>query len=124
MTAATLAGRRIKDELVQNVAELEVRLSLGVTARYALRSYLPRSIQSALIPVIDQTKNVGLITLPGAFVGMILGGASPVEAAQVQPTVLFSLLGVHALAAAACAAGVARSFVAPGERVVVPLEVR
>lgn len=123
MTAATLAGRRIRDELAANVAELEARLSLGVTARFALRSYLPRSIHSALIPVIDQTKNVGLITLPGAFVGMILGGASPVEAAQVQLTVLFCLLGVQALAAATCATGVARSFVAPGERIVLPAEV-
>jgi len=118
MTATTLAGRRIRDELISKVAEIEARLSLGVTARFALRSYLPSGIHGALIPVLDQTKNVGLITLPGAFVGMILGGASPVEAAQVQLTVLFSLLGVQAVAASVCAARVGRSFVGPGERMV------
>lgn len=120
MTAAGLAGRRITDELVSKVDEIEARLSLGVTARYALRSYLPGSIQTALIPVIDQTKNVGLVTLPGAFVGMILGGASPVQAAQVQLTVLFSLLGAQTIAATVSATGVARRFVGPGESLAAP----
>lgn len=120
MTATTLAGRRIKDELTTNVTEIEARLSLGVTAKFALRSYLSKSIHGALIPVLDQTKNVGLITLPGAFVGMILGGATPVEAAQVQLTVLFSLLGAQTMSATVSAARVGRSFVGPGERIVVP----
>lgn len=29
----------------------------------------------ALLPGLDQTRTVGLVTLPGAFVGMLLGGA-------------------------------------------------
>ncbi|MEX2587091.1 MAG: ABC transporter permease [Actinomycetota bacterium] len=120
MTAAGLAGRRITDELSSKVSEIEARLSLGVTARYALRSYVPGSIRTALIPVLDQTKNVGLVTLPGAFVGMILGGASPVQAAQVQLTVLFSLLGAQTIAATVSATGVARSFVGPGEGLASP----
>ena len=36
--------------------------------------------------MIDQTKNVGLVSLPGTFVGLILGGASPAEAARLQLT--------------------------------------
>lgn len=122
MTATTLAGRRVKEEIRTKLAELEARLSLGVTARFAMQSYFPRSILTAMIPVLDQTKNVGLITLPGAFVGMILGGASPVEAAQVQLTVLFSLLGAQAISATVCVISVGRSFVGPGERIVLPAE--
>lgn len=122
MTATTLAGRRVRDELTGRVAEIEARLSLGVTAKFALRSYLPHSIHSALIPVLDQTKNVGLITLPGAFVGMILGGASPTEAAQVQLTVLFSLLGAQTVSATVSADRVARTFVGSGERIVIPAQ--
>lgn len=120
MTATTLSGRRVREEITSRLAELEARMSLGVTARYAMRSFFPRSILTALLPVLDQTKNVGLITLPGAFVGMILGGASPVEAAQVQLTVLFSLLGAQSISATVSAIAVGRSFVAPGERIVLP----
>ena len=38
------------------------------------------------------------MTLPGAFVGMLLGGASPIQAAAVQLVVLVALLLVQAIA--------------------------
>jgi putative ABC transport system permease protein len=40
-----------------------------------------------------------LVTLPGAFVGMLLGGASPLAAAQVQLLVLIGLVLVQAITA-------------------------
>lgn len=52
-----------------------------------------------LIPALDQTRTVGLVTLPGAFVGMVLGGASPTQAALVQLLVLVALLAVETGAA-------------------------
>lgn len=57
---------------------------------------------------------MGLVTLPGAFVGMLLGGASPIEAARVQLTVLFALLGAEALAAAVATLLIARVVTQPG----------
>ncbi|MGH8826491.1 MAG: ABC transporter permease, partial [Jiangellaceae bacterium] len=44
------------------------------------------------------TRTVGLVTLPGAFVGMLLGGASPVDAGAVQLFVLVALLAVESIA--------------------------
>jgi putative ABC transport system permease protein len=35
----------------------------------------------ALVPAIDQTRTTGLVSLPGAFVGALLGGASRIQAA-------------------------------------------
>jgi putative ABC transport system permease protein len=52
----------------------------------------------ALVPGLDQTRTVGLVTLPGAFVGMLLGGATPAQAAAVQLVVLVSLLLVQSVA--------------------------
>jgi putative ABC transport system permease protein len=69
---------------------------------------------------LDATKNVGLILVPGAFVGMLLGGASPADAARVQLVVLFMLLGAVAVSAVSITALVARSFIGPGERVLLP----
>jgi len=120
MTATSLAGSRLRDEFVDKRAEIEARLALGVGARSALESYVRRSAINALVPMVDATKNVGLILLPGAFVGMILAGESPAEAAQVQLVVLFMLLGAVSLAAIGTTELVARAFVGPGERVVVP----
>jgi putative ABC transport system permease protein len=43
---------------------------------------------------------VGLVTLPGAMVGMLLGGASPLLAGAVQLFVLVALLAVQAVSLA------------------------
>jgi putative ABC transport system permease protein len=43
---------------------------------------------------------VGLVTLPGAFVGMLLGGASPVEAGAAQLFVPVALMAVQVVAVA------------------------
>lgn len=77
MTAANLAGRRLHQELEQRSGEVEAALALGFSTRDA-RNLVVRPVASeALLPGIDQTRTVGTVTLPGAFVGLVLGGASP-----------------------------------------------
>ena len=53
----------------------------------------------ALVPAIDQTRNVGLVVLPGAYVGLLLAGATPLEAGRVQLLVLAGLLAAETAAA-------------------------
>jgi putative ABC transport system permease protein len=57
-----------------------------------------RALRSAMTPMIDTTKNVGLITLPGAMTGMILAGASPLLAVQLQFVVMYMLIGATTFA--------------------------
>lgn len=120
MAATTLAGRRLVEDLRDGMPEIEARLLLGASARAALLPAVRRGVTTAMVPVIDQTRNVGLVTLPGTFVGLILGGASPAEAARVQLVVLLSLLAVQILAALLIAGFVVRVSVREGERVVPP----
>ena len=120
MNAVSVAGKLLRNEIVDKTLEIETRLALGVRARDALGPYVKRSISTSLVPLIDSTKNVGIILLPGGFVGMVLGGASPREAAIVQAIILFMLLGAVAIAAMLTTALVARAFVGPGERIVIP----
>jgi putative ABC transport system permease protein len=120
MIVTSLAGARIRDEVVDKTLEVEARLALGVPAKEAMRSYVRRAATSAMVPIVDTTKNVGLIHLPGAFVGMMLGGAPPLEAAKVQLIVLFMLLGAVAVSGITTAILTARAFVAPGERIALP----
>jgi putative ABC transport system permease protein len=120
MAATTLAGRRLMEDLRDGLPEIEARLLLGAPARTALAPAVRRAVTTAMVPVIDQTRNVGLVTLPGTFVGLVLGGASPAEAARIQLVVLLSLLGVEILAALLTAALVVGASVREGERVVPP----
>ncbi|WP_216699580.1 ABC transporter permease [Arthrobacter sp. PAMC 25486] len=100
MTSVTLAGRRIRDELALRQGEVEAAVALGFPWQ-AARAMVGRPVAGeAVLPSIDQTRTAGLVTLPGAFVGMILGGAAPLDAGLIQLLVLVSLLLVNAGAAA------------------------
>ena len=48
---------------------------------------------------LDQTRTTGLVTLPGAFVGALLGGADPTQAARFQLVVLAALLTTQSVVA-------------------------
>lgn len=92
MTATTLAGRRSLGALEDRHGEFEAGLSIGLMRRDAVMLVARDEAALALVPGLDQTRTVGLVTLPGAFVGTLLGGASPLQAAAVQLIVLVALL--------------------------------
>lgn len=98
MTATTLAGRRILAELDSRRGEYEAALAIGLSPRQAVREVVRPVVGDALLPALDQTRTVGLVTLPGTFVGMVLGGASPLRAAAFQLVVLLCLLAVETAA--------------------------
>ena len=99
MTATTLAGQRLIDDVTAGWIEVEGWLALGATARQAVLEPARRSAARALVPALDQTRSVGLVVLPGAFVGLLLGGATPLQAGRVQLLVLVGLLASETVAA-------------------------
>lgn len=99
MTAASLAGLRLREDIRGSWNEFEGYLALGATIHRAGREFANRATERSLVPSLDQTKSAGLVTLPGAFVGLLLGGASPMLAAQIQLLVLVGLLLAQALTA-------------------------
>jgi putative ABC transport system permease protein len=99
MTAATLTGRRLLDGLRRRRDEVEGWLALGATPRQAVLPIARAAVSEALVPAIDQTRTVGLVTLPGAFVGALFGGASAVDAARFQIVVLVGLLCAESITA-------------------------
>ncbi|MEA2192255.1 MAG: UDP-glucose/iron transport system permease protein [Solirubrobacteraceae bacterium] len=117
LTATTLTGRRLLESLAGETNEIEARLCLGDDARTALAPAVRRAVTTGLIPVIDQTRSVGLVTLPGTFVGLILGGATPAEAAATQLVVLLALLAVQIGAGLLLAELTQRALILPGERI-------
>jgi uncharacterized protein (TIGR00245 family) len=98
MTATSLAGRRLRDELSGRRGEVEAALALGLLPRDAVLLVGRSAAATALVPALDQTRTVGLVTLPGAFVGVLLGGGSPVQAGAAQLLVLVGLLAAQVLA--------------------------
>jgi putative ABC transport system permease protein len=98
MTATVVAGQRALDALDRRRGEHEAAMSLGLASRDAALLVCREDATLALVPGLDQTRTVGLVTLPGAFVGMLLGGAGPLAAGAVQLLVLVALLLVQSTA--------------------------
>ncbi len=109
MTATTLAGRRMLDDVEAGWHEVEGWLAIGARTVRAVAPMGRTAAARALAPALDQTRTVGLVTLPGAFVGLLLGGASPLEAARVQLLVLVGLLAAETVAVVVVTRGVGRS---------------
>jgi putative ABC transport system permease protein len=100
MSIATLAGRRFLQSVDEQWDQVESWLALGATPRESTRDLARRAVHLALIPSTDQTKTTGLVTLPGAFVGAIFGGVSPLEAGRFQIVVLAAIMGAGSITAA------------------------
>jgi putative ABC transport system permease protein len=92
MTASTLSLRHLATNLDTRRPEVEAWLSLGATPAQSVAELRVDSVREALLPGVDQTRSTGLVTLPGAFVGALFGGASPVQAAVFQIIVLVGIL--------------------------------
>jgi putative ABC transport system permease protein len=113
MNAASLTLARIRDDVKARRLEIEASLALGATSRQAISPVLKAALQNAMTPLIDATKTTGIIFLPGAMAGMIIGGADPLEAVRLQIVVLYMLLGSVSVAAILVGLLSYRSFFTP-----------
>ncbi|MEV0649621.1 ABC transporter permease [Phytomonospora sp. NPDC050363] len=111
MSAASLAGRRAMDELRTRHGEYEALLALGFAESDAIREVCRPTVSHALFPALDQTRTVGLVTLPGAFIGVLLGGGDPIAAGATQLLVLIGLLAAETVAVIVVTELIARGLV-------------
>ena len=95
MTAHTLLGRRAFAALREEHTQYEACLSLGMLPAQAVEEIVHRRAPEALLPGLDQVKTTGVVTLPGAFIGVMLGGGTPAQAATAQVLVLFGIMAAQ-----------------------------
>lgn len=114
MTAVAVAARRALDTLGLRVGEVEAALSLGLSERDSRLEVIGLSAADALLPNLDQTRTVGVVTLPGAFVGVLLSTGSAAQAGAVQILILLALLLSQTCAVAATIELIARGSIARG----------
>ena len=95
MNGHTLACRRAFDALRDEHPQYEAALSLGLTRSQAIGEVVHRRVPEALIPGLDQVRTAGVVTLPGAFIGVLLGGGSPAQAAAAQVLVLVGIMAAQ-----------------------------
>lgn len=116
MAAAGVALNRLGDDMRASAPAIEAALSLGATSTQAGGEMARRSLRSGLIALIDQTKTTGVVAFPGIFVGMLLGGAEPLDAVRLQLILLYVLLGATSISALIAVTLAQRSFFTPAHQ--------
>ncbi len=66
-------------------------LSLGATKIEATSDIFSRSARIALTPIMNSMSTMGIVSIPGAMTGQILGGSSPLEAAYTQMIIVLHI---------------------------------
>ncbi len=63
-------------------------LALGATKNEATLDIFRRSVRMALTPIMNSMITMGIVSIPGAMTGQILGGSTPMEAAITQMVIV------------------------------------
>ncbi|KAJ4793036.1 UPF0014 membrane protein STAR2 [Rhynchospora pubera] len=102
MTVTGVTMKKLHEDVKMQRNLVETALALGATPRQATLQQVKRTLIIALSPNIDSAKTVGLISLPGAMTGLIMGGASPIEAVQLQIVVMNMMIGASTVSSILC----------------------
>ncbi|KAJ4753976.1 Protein ALUMINUM SENSITIVE 3 [Rhynchospora pubera] len=102
MTVTGITLKKLHEDVKMQRNLVETALSLGATPRQATLQQVKRTLIIALSPNIDHAKTVGLISLPGVMTGLIMGGASPIEAVQLQIVIMNMMIGSSTVSSILC----------------------
>ena len=92
MYSSSLSINRLVSDIRSSRLPIETALSLGKTWRQASRCYQQEAAMAGMMSTLNFMKTVGIVALPGAMTGMILGGAEPLDAVLLQIIVAYMLL--------------------------------
>ncbi|MDP4091569.1 MAG: iron export ABC transporter permease subunit FetB [Bacillota bacterium] len=97
MVALGLCYRQMAADFRNKREEVETKLSLGADVLPSSIEIIRDSIRTGMLPTIDSTKTLGIVSLPGMMTGLILAGTSPVQAIRYQIMVTFMLLSTTSI---------------------------
>ena len=120
MNALSLCLIRFRDSIDESRDRIEAALALGKSPGAAISPSIKKAIRISMIPRIDTVKITGLIHLPGAMTGMILAGASPIDAVKFQIVIMYIILGSPFIAVWLATETAYKKFFTPAEQLFIP----
>ncbi|CAI8289452.1 MAG: putative iron export permease protein FetB [Acidimicrobiales bacterium AG-410-I20] len=120
LKVVVVAATRLVDVVTEQQGQIEAMLALGIDQRKALNRARIEALRLALLPQIETTRSVGIVFLPGVLTGLILAGVDPLDAALIQASVLFLILGSAAITGLVVVITGANQFITEDQRLVIP----
>ncbi|MDL4842287.1 ABC transporter permease [Aquibacillus rhizosphaerae] len=93
MTGITLGVSSLVEGFKSNKHLVESALMLGATPNVASKKIVNHAFDSAILPTINSMVGMGIVFLPGMMTGVILSGASPLDAIKYQIAIMLGVTG-------------------------------
>ncbi|ENH97943.1 hypothetical protein J416_02776 [Gracilibacillus halophilus YIM-C55.5] len=93
MTGITLGVSALVEGFSSRKQEVDAALMLGATPNQASKGILNHAFDSAILPTINSMVGMGIVFLPGMMTGVILSGASPLDAIMYQIAIMLGVTG-------------------------------
>ncbi|MFC4388345.1 ABC transporter permease [Gracilibacillus marinus] len=93
MTGITLGVNALVEGFTSRKKEVEAALMLGATPNVASKTIVNHAFDSAILPTINSMVGMGIVFLPGMMTGVILSGASPLDAITYQIAIMLGITG-------------------------------
>ncbi|MBP7930257.1 MAG: ABC transporter permease [Acidimicrobiia bacterium] len=118
MNSSVLSARGMVRASLKERPQIEAMLALGFSGPEAIAPTVRRVVREALVPMVETTRTMGVIFLPGATVGMVLAGADALAAIQLQVSVVFLILATAIVSSLVIARWLAAKAITPDYRLV------
>ena len=97
MSAIGVSYSNLMNFFTDNYQKVQERLALGATPREASIGLIRQTIAEGLIPTIDKSKTMGLVSLPGMMTGLLFAGVTPTKAILYQIMVMFIMISAASI---------------------------
>lgn len=91
MTGVTLGLKTFNENIQSDRNKIEALLNLGVMPKNILLPYVNNSLETALLPTLNNMIGMGIISLPGMMTGQILSGTLPTTAIMYQIAIMIAI---------------------------------
>eukprot|EP00798_Chlamydomonas_sp_ICE-L_P013720 gene13720-19616_t len=102
VTGASAGLTRLLQDVGSGHSYVELLLAHGASRWEATQWLVSDALSVSMAPVLTHLGVVGLVTIPGVMSGMILQGASPVQASRLQACLVLLVVGTTVLSSLAC----------------------
>jgi len=90
----TLTIERLKREIKTQMELVEALVAVGASLKEAYQVFKIEAIKAAMIPINNMLQTIGVVAIPGITTGMLLAGASALEAISYQIVIIYMLVSV------------------------------
>ena len=91
MTGLNLGLKSFNDSLRAEKGRVETLLNIGVTPNKILLPFANNSLETALLPTMNNMIGMGIVSLPGMMTGQILSGVLPMTAILYQIAIMIAI---------------------------------